>query len=182
MGWGCYQCLLNLTHGVYLVKGFGVVKKKKYRARYNVGLTNDQAQEIGLELERLFPDGRVDPEKVVSAAKSSRSPLHGFFDWDDATAAHKYRLEQARKIIKAIVVDVRGREVPAYQNVYIEETDSRSYVETAQCLESPDLWTQVLKTALREAEGWSERYRSYEELAPIHVAINQTKQEVLRNV
>ena len=40
--------------------------------------------------------GRVTPEEVIDAARRTDSPLHDYFDWDDTSAAHKYRIEQAR--------------------------------------------------------------------------------------
>ena len=43
--------------------------------------------------------GTLDPEMVVDAAGDPDHPLHGHFEWDDAKAAHQYRLGQARALI-----------------------------------------------------------------------------------
>lgn len=55
-------------------------------------------------------NGRPKPEVVVDDARSEASPLHDYFDWDDATAAHARRLDVARKLIGAVrVVIHRGK-------------------------------------------------------------------------
>jgi len=58
------------------------------------------------ELESLVVDGALDPERVVEAARNPNSSMHGQFDWDDSTAAHEYRLSQARALIKRVKVNV----------------------------------------------------------------------------
>lgn len=44
--------------------------------------------------------GVITPALVVEAATPADSPLHRYFDWDDSTAAHKWRIEQAREHIR----------------------------------------------------------------------------------
>lgn len=55
-------------------------------------------------LERLQSlegdDGRITPEAVVEDARDPESPLHDEFEWDDSVAAEKYRLEQARRLLR----------------------------------------------------------------------------------
>jgi hypothetical protein len=51
--------------------------------------------------------GRLTPEAVVTAAKDPKSPLHGHFQWDDATAATEHRLNQARALIRSVRVEFR---------------------------------------------------------------------------
>ena len=58
------------------------------------------------ELEALAVDGVLNPERVVEAARNPNSSMHGQFDWDDSTAAHEYRLSQARALIKRVKVNV----------------------------------------------------------------------------
>ena len=52
----------------------------------------------------LEKDGRLTPEKVVQAAKNSKSPLHEFFDWDNDHAAGQWRIEQARRLIRSVKI------------------------------------------------------------------------------
>jgi len=66
------------------------------------------SEDIIAELTRLAAenDGRLTPDNVVDAATDETSPLHGFFEWDDDAAAHMYRVEQARHLIRSVRVDV----------------------------------------------------------------------------
>ena len=55
---------------------------------------------IHAELARIRKKhGRLTRDLVVREAKSPKNVLHKEFDWDDATAAHKHRLERAGEII-----------------------------------------------------------------------------------
>lgn len=61
--------------------------------------------EIKQALAELEDDeGRLTPEAVVTAAAVAGSPLHDLFDWDDSSAAQKYRLDQARTLIRSVKV------------------------------------------------------------------------------
>jgi hypothetical protein len=56
------------------------------------------------ELRRIHDmhNGSLEPETVVAQAKKIRSPLHNCFEWDDTIAGHKYRLVQARELIRSM--------------------------------------------------------------------------------
>jgi len=61
------------------------------------GLTKSQFDAL---IKKLKKDGGLTASGVLAEAKRKGSPLHGLFDWDDTTAAHEYRLIQARQVIK----------------------------------------------------------------------------------
>lgn len=46
--------------------------------------------------------GRLTPSDVIADAEHEDSPLHKYFQWDDALAAFQYRLEQARFLIRSV--------------------------------------------------------------------------------
>jgi hypothetical protein len=46
--------------------------------------------------------GALTPRNVVDAARCSSHPLHSRFEWDDGVAADKYRLVQARELIRSV--------------------------------------------------------------------------------
>lgn len=80
------------------------------------GANTPGADAIQAELQRLFDanNGRLTPEQVVDAARSPASPLHARFDWSDADAAAKWRLEQARGLIRSVrlVVETKQHKLP----------------------------------------------------------------------
>lgn len=64
-----------------------------------------EAQTVGEELERIrqLYDG-LPTERVVEAAKRRSSPLHNAFTWNDAVAAHNHRMDEARDLIRCVLV------------------------------------------------------------------------------
>lgn len=77
--------------------------------------------------------GTLTPELVVKDATSPKSPLHDYFEWDDDIAAHKFRLEQARTLIRSVEVritveDIEVR-VPRYVRDPLADTDDQGYVD-----------------------------------------------------
>jgi hypothetical protein len=119
--------------------------------------------------------GEITPELVVEEARSKRSPLHKMFIWDDATAAHEYRLARARNIIGALMCFVAVQddpENPEPVRVFAhlvepgEEEDRSFYLPVKEALLDGDHKKQITYTALKELEGWARRWRIYSALAP----------------
>jgi hypothetical protein len=56
---------------------------------------------IDRALDAIFKKRKqITAQIVLEEARNKASPLHRFFDWNDATAAEKHRLEQAYEIIR----------------------------------------------------------------------------------
>src|SRR5678815_5205406 len=51
--------------------------------------------------------GAVTSRAVIDDARDPGSPLHQFFDWDDSSAAEKFRLHQAGQLIQRVQVIVK---------------------------------------------------------------------------
>ncbi len=91
--------------------------------------------DIEKRLERLIElgGGKLTPASVVSDASDPASPLHSCFEWDDSVAAHKYRLEQARVLIRSVkcVSVIDHRRISAVAYVHDPTTpDKAGYVKT----------------------------------------------------
>lgn len=149
-----------------------------YKARPGFIVGIEDAQNIGEYLTFKFPQGEITPQELVSLAKDHNSPIHKYFEWDDKKAAKDYRLYQARRLIKSIIIEIDGSDVPAYHNIRLLDSDEPSYMDTLNCMHSPDIWAQVLNRALMEAKNWAERYKTYKELAPIVGAITRTSERI----
>ncbi|HMF68916.1 MAG TPA: hypothetical protein VK602_15065 [Phyllobacterium sp.] len=64
--------------------------------------------EVAAALEALREaDGMLSIEAVVDAAGLEDSVLHKHFEWNDGTAGHLYRLEQARALIRTLKIPVK---------------------------------------------------------------------------
>lgn len=149
--------------------------------------TDKDANTIGIFLEQNFPKGQFTPKQVVDAARPKNSPIHKYFEWNNSRAAELYRISQARKMVTCVVAVIDSiPEAPFYVNVKIQK--NRTYIRTDQANKIPDIWSQVLKTALEELLAWKRRYEKFKQLSPvirainkIHRTINTTNSSVTKN-
>lgn len=152
---------------------------KQYKAAKGSRMTDAQAERFGVRLNALVEKhgGSVTPEIVVNDARQEDSPLRDWFEWDDNKAAARYRLRQAREMLRSVVTVVilderaeREEEIRAFHNIVIE--DERIYAPVARVLTEADLRKQMVEQALRELDAWRRRYKQYAELAAIFEAID----------
>lgn len=151
----------------------GMVYKWKDRAVLPI-----EAQVAGEELERIrvSRNGRLTQDDVVAEARAESSPLHPAFEWNDETAAHKYRLEQAGYMIRSIVVTVDKSEteqVPIRAFVNVEREKDRSYTSLAHAMSDAELRAQVVAKAWAELEAWRKRYAELNEFAKLFMVVDR---------
>lgn len=109
------------------------------------------------ELDDLAEQDKLDAETVLARAVDPDSPLHAAFDWDDESAAHAHRLDQARRLIasyrRTIIVD----DSPVVVRRFVRVTTQSGYVPVEDGLRDwrADLEVQAAK-ALR---SWKLKYR-----------------------
>jgi hypothetical protein len=117
------------------------------------------------ELAAGAAPGSVQPELIVEKARPRSSPIHPAFDWRDESAAHLYRLEQARHLVRRLqIVRVETKHNPTLSNraFYSVRTpdDRRGYVPRSRILSDRDLTAQVIGNAKRELESFLKKYAS----------------------
>ena len=131
-----------------------------------------------LENIKAAHGGILKPEAVVEYARDPNTALHSVFDWDDGSAADKYRLIQARSIIRVMVAPVEGMEEPVRVNVSIME-DRRQpgggYRSLEQAMADPDTRRAVLRTAMIELTAFRKRYKALNELADVFASIEEAE-------
>lgn len=141
------------------------------------------------ELQDLYSGhGQLVPEAVVERARPADNPLHEHFEWDDAEAAHQFRLQQAGHLIRAVVVldSEEGPSKPpvrAFVNVNINdenEPEQRVYKALDEVLADTDLRHQALQSALQELAAFRKRYRDLQELAEVFAAADRAAELVGR--
>ena len=111
------------------------------------------AEGVVRALERIrSKHGALQPETVVEEASSDEA-LHPYFQWDDAAAAHEYRLETARRLIRAIVIDEGKGEDNQRKYVYTEQ----DYVPLIGITADPGRYMQALAAARRDLEAAQRR-------------------------
>lgn len=140
---------------------------RTYRPVAGASYGIEAAQRIGAELEELGLTSEVTPAAIVAKAQDPGTELHRHFEWNDATAADKYRQHQARQIVNhlAIVIqapDGSAREVKAFHSVTFAATETEphreAYVHIDIIRTTPDMGAQTLARAKRDLEAWRRRY------------------------
>lgn len=128
------------------------------------GAAKADPQKVGEALAKITEQagGELTPSAVVESAKNKRSPLHQFFQWDDAIAAEAYRLDQARALIRSIIVAEEDGDVHAYLSV--NSGDGVSYRTVQAVRSSRDLQARVLVQAEKDLESFERRYRELTEV------------------
>lgn len=121
--------------------------KKKFKAREGSPFSVKDAQKIGEELELIKSKESLNPKNVLKRAKSKKSILHKYFEWDDSVASEKWRIQQARGIVNHVieVVVVRGEEVEerAFFSVVVKKDES-AYVTLSEAITIPSYKQQLL--------------------------------------
>lgn len=131
--------------------------------------TDSQADRMGRELMTLSNslDKELQPQDVVRwAKKNKRSEIHKQMDWNDTSAANKWRMQQARLIICDISIIDSGESesLRAFHSVVVDrgtDQERRRYVPLISVTKSEDEAEQVVATAKREIADWKNRYRKY---------------------
>ena len=149
-------------------------------------------QAVGARIAVLMArhGGQVEAEDILKDAQKKNSPLHSFFEWDDKTAAHEYRLTQAREIIRSIkiehvdneterVITVRAFQVPEEQNRSADRV--MGYRPIQDILSDPNLREMKVHEAWQQLEAWKNRYEALTEFADVFRVIEagppRTKQK-----
>lgn len=132
-------------------------------------VTADEAME---ELERIRKKhGLLKAEIVVEESKDERSVLHKCFQWDDSKAAEAWRKEQARQLIKNIVVVITETQVSAsfraLVNVSSSKSSFRSFVPLADAMDDTISHKDLLFQAKKEMEAFISKFNSLNELSKV---------------
>jgi len=152
--------------------------KIKYTAAKGKIYNDDQAQEIGEAIEDLQDKigAEVKPSHLLDAARSKSHRLHSYFEWNNSVAAEKYRNEQAKDMIRSVVIIIETpigpTETRAFVSVKSETEDGRRFVTVAQAMSNENYRNQAIEEALKKARFWRSQYKKYTELAPIFEAID----------
>jgi hypothetical protein len=138
--------------------------------------------------------GTITPEIILDEARKKRSPLHGFFCWDDTAAASEYRRIQAQQMIRRIKVTITGGDeqhvrIRAFVNVIEpkpegeepEEIDGHGincrprgiYVTMEQAFKVDDYKDQMIRQCKRDVEAFRSKYSALTEAGRIIEAMGE---------
>lgn len=141
--------------------------KTKYEFRKSARVSGDP-QVIGETLETLRKEkGHLTTEQVLSSASDPSSPIHGNFNWDDASAAVQHRQWEARQLIKSVVIVTGERKFPAPAFVHVTvapNVPERHYQSTIVAVKDRDIWEEVMKEVLADLAKTEKRLRDLQQV------------------
>lgn len=108
------------------------------------------------------------PQDILDKARNESSELHKCFTWDDSIAAEKWRLNEARVVVRQLVIkeDKVPTDRPEVRLLY--STDNRSgYKPTEVILQKEDEYKSLLKQAYAELRAFKVKYAMLRELQEI---------------
>lgn len=120
-----------------------------------------------LEIVREENNGFLRPQEVVEYAKNPNTVLHQYFDWDNDIAADKYRIAQARALIRvAVIVEKNTSEkVRAYVSLSSDRNEAGGYRSIAEVINDVVLVDTLLQDALKELASFQRKYNRLKEVS-----------------
>ncbi len=113
--------------------------------------------------ELVTADGEITPDAVVTAASDPENDLHSYFDWDDSSAATKYRIDQARKLICSVTVVIETTDkiikIPEYIRDPNKTGSEQGYLLTAKVKTDEDLRQEAIASEFGRASSALRRAR-----------------------
>lgn len=129
------------------------------------------------ELAHLADRGLLKAEEVVAFAKNKRTHLHGCFEWNDTSAAQKYRVQQARQQISMYVMVVQSPQGPvkvrALHSLPNDRRAGGGYRRTTDILKDDALVQELVASALKEFAEVRARYEVVQALSPVWDAVDR---------
>ena len=117
------------------------------------------------------------PQQIVDKARDESTELHKCFEWDDSIAAEKYRCEQARHVIRMLVVSREPKKddpKPHTVRVIMSTNDNDNHYQQVQiAVRNEDSYQKLLKKALEELDAFKRKYSTIAELENVIEAIEE---------
>jgi hypothetical protein len=137
-------------------------------------------QEVFNELEQIRKSsgGFLRPVDIVEHARDEKSALHSHFTWDDSEAAEKYRLAEARALIRVCVSvnEQSSEKVRAFVSLTPDRNPDGGYRAITEILDSEVLMDTLLRDAVAEVAAFKRKLERFKELAELNnlvIAVNE---------
>ncbi len=113
--------------------------------------------------------------------------MHELFEWDDATAANEHRLQQARQVVRSLLVVEESNDGtigrPAFYHVNYQSDNGKRQVQGYQSIkvvaERPAAKTSAAVYLLSQLEGLQRRYSALGDLfEPVWAEVARIRSEL----
>ena len=151
--------------------GKNMVYKWKDAARIK-----SDAQTAGEICEKLERNGGLTAKRLVDESRPEDAPLHKEFEWNDAAAAEAYREEQARYIIRSLIVQPEESKNEVVR-AFFPMSEQKAFESLPVILSDEKKTSALLDMALRELKSFELKYSTLSQLAPVFEAIKEVRKE-----
>ena len=134
------------------------------------------AQTAGEICEKLERNGGLTAKRLVDESRPEDAPLHKEFEWDDATAAEAYREEQARYIIRSLIVQPEETKNEVVR-AFFPMAEQKVFESLPVILSDAKKTNALLEMALRELKAFELKYSTLSQLTPVFEAIKEVRKE-----
>ena len=119
------------------------------------------------------------PDALIKVAKAKTSPIHSLFNWDDAEAAHEFRLVQARVMVNSLQVEIiDGGGKPERVQAFIGSSDRGSHVAVFEATENE--LNDAEQKFIRDINTFKRRWKYLQLARTIIAAIDEVSQRTAR--
>lgn len=119
----------------------------EYRFREHPSCTGGLSPQVIGEALADIEDrhGIIDPNTVVDESRPEDAPLHPAFEWRDDVAAEKWRVEQARRVVRCVevVIDKRHNSTQTTQIAYVNIPSQKGYLSHGRVARSVELYREA---------------------------------------
>jgi len=105
--------------------------------------------------------GSLTPDIVLQDARDPESPLHSEFTWDSEEAARKWNLEEARRLIRSVKIEIKTTKYHLTAIGYVRDPDcdrrEQGYVSTVSLRSDTEKARRALLSELSRADAALQR-------------------------
>jgi hypothetical protein len=144
---------------------------EKAKWRHGFGFVKADAQRVADEIMSIGDD--VTPQQVLEKARNENTELHKCFEWDDAIASEKYRLIQARDVIRFLVIEEETVPTDRPEVRLMYKTDNATgYKSIKVIMQDKTEYEKLLERAWAELRAFKSKYAMLTELEEIFSLID----------
>ena len=137
-----------------------------FRQNHGIKIGNLTPQVVGDTLADIEnTHGVIDPHTVVDESRPEDAPLHPVFEWCDEIAAERWRVEQARRVVRSVEIIAKDPSSPT-QIAYVNIQSQDGYVSAVTVRSQPDLYQEAEKAYYGRVEAAHAQLVKVRELAP----------------
>ena len=131
------------------------------------GIFKADANECYREISSLE---QITPKAILDFARDENSELHKCFEWDNDSAAEKYRTIQAGNVIRMLYIVPKNADAPPVR--VLSRTSDTVYQPPRTFVKNQNEYEDLLKRALSELESFRLKYKTLSELEQVFEQID----------